>query len=307
VDEPEESQESPAVSADSADSVRKWRHARNLSLFWLICIAAASLIGLIFAWRGNPTNNTLRFELAKTFMQVLAVAFLGGLATLATFTYQDSRAQENDHARRVEERADEAIQHKEEEKERKQERDRRDFENARAERLRQDDQLRVIVEETLRAYNRAKQIRRLLEAETNDGTSGCLTLAVYDRYMTDLIDEQLAFERLKRFTPFISDKRLSRLLVFDAIPLQIKTKLLTKSSLVKSYEDIEEYLNDVISEYQDKRHTLKDKASAPLTEFKKLRGFIGSEFIKCVSNKIDDVIGTLLKALWQPLNSHRET
>lgn len=317
VDEPEKSHEALAVSAVSA---RKWRHARNWSLFWLVFVAAVSLIGLIFAWRGNPANNTLRFELAKTFMQVLAVAFLGGLVTLATFTYQDSRAQENEQTRRAEEKAEEkaeaairraeekaegAIRRAEEGKERKEERDRRDFENARAERIRQDNQLRLIVEETLRAYNRAKRIRRLLEAETNDRASGFLTLAVYDRHMTDLIDEQLAFERLKRSTPFISDERLGQLPAFDTRQPQAetKTRTLTKSSLVQRYDDIETYLNHVVSEYQDKRYTLKDKAGVALTEFEELRGFIDGEFIARVSDKMDDVIETLLEALWQPLNS----
>lgn len=77
--------------------------------------------------------------------------------------------------------------------------------------------------------------------------------------------------------------------------------------LIQRYEDIETYLNHVISEYQDERYTLKDKAGVALTEFGKLRGFIDGEFIACVSNKMDNVIETLLEALWQPLNSHRET
>jgi hypothetical protein len=234
---------------------------------------------------------------------------LGGIATLATFTYQNSRAQENEAVRRAKEKADEAIRHAEERKERKQERDRHDFEIARAERLRQDDQLRLIVEETLKAYNQTKRIRRLLDAETNDGASGILTLAVYDKYMSDLIEEQLAFERLKRFTPFISDKRLRQLPAFDASPPRAETSnsILTKNSLVNSYEEIEKYLNHVIGEYQDRRHAVKDKAGVTLTEFEKLRRFIGSEFAMRVSDKMDDVIETLLEALWQPLNSHRET
>ena len=78
------------------DPTRKWKDARRWSLIGLGCIAAATLIGLIFAWRGYKTSNTLRFELAKTFMQVLAVAVLGGLAAIATFYYQYSRAQEDE-------------------------------------------------------------------------------------------------------------------------------------------------------------------------------------------------------------------
>ena len=304
----DEERKSHGVPAASPGSTHKWRHARNWSLIWLGCIAAVSLIGLIFAWSGNPTSNSLRFELAKTFMQVLAVAFLGGLATLATFTFQNSRAQENEQSRRAEEKAEKAILRAEDEKERKQEQDRREFENARAERRLQDDQLRSIMEETLKTYNRVKRIRRLLEAETNDGASGCLTLVVYDRHMTDLIDEQLAFERLKRLTPFISDERLGQLPALDTRQPQAETnsQILTKGSLVESYKDIEKYLNHVIDEYQDKRHTLPDKASVALTGFDELLGFIGDEFKARVSDQMDQVIETLLKVLWQPLNSHRD-
>jgi hypothetical protein len=307
-DDMDESQKSREMPARPADSIRKWRSTRNWSLFWLTCIAAVSLTGLIISWRGNPTSDTLRFELAKTFMQVLAVAFFGGLATLATFMYQDSRAQENEQSRHAEEKAEYIALRTEEEKERKQERDRHSFENARAERLRQDDQLRSIMDETLETYNQTKRIRRLLEAETNDILHGRLTLAVYDRHMTDLIDEQLAFEKLKRFIPFISDTRLNHLPTSAANEPQKDGvgKILTKSSLVQSYEDIEKYLNHVIDEYKDERHILADEMYAPLAEFGELSRFIGNEFQSNVSARMDDIIKTLLEALWQPLADEKD-
>jgi hypothetical protein len=123
--------------------------------------------------------------------------------------------------------------------------------------------------------------------------------------MADLIDEQLAFERLKRFTPFISDERLNLPPALDAARPQAeaKSQILTKSSLGKSYEDIEKYLNHVIDEYQDKRNTVRDELSASLAGFDKLSGFIGDDFTACVSNQMDDIIKTLLEALWQPLDS----
>lgn len=289
MDEGRKSEEATAVPRDPT---RKWKNARKWSLIWLGCIAVVSLIGLTFAWLGHPASNTLRYELAKTFMQVLAVAFLGGIATIATFNFQNSRAQENEDTRRAEDK-----------EERRRERSRRKLEIARDERRRQDDQLRSIMEETLKAYNRVKRIRRLLEAETNDGASGYLTLEPYDRYMVELINEQLTFERLKRFTPFISDERLNPALDAAQPQTSAKSQTLTKSSLEKSYRGIEDYLNDVIGEYQEKRHTVRDEVSVSLAEFPCLRGFIGGEFTAHAAKQLDKLIDDLLKALWQPLDN----
>ena len=101
MDEGRKSEETTAVPRDPT---RKWKDARKWSLIWLGCIAALSLIGLTFAWLGHPASSTLSYELAKTFMQVLAVAFLGGIATIATFNFQNSRAQENEDTRRAEDK-----------------------------------------------------------------------------------------------------------------------------------------------------------------------------------------------------------
>jgi hypothetical protein len=292
MDQERESDDAPIVSADST---RKWKDARRRSLIGLSFIAAVSLIGLIFVWLGHPTSNTLRFELAKTFMQGLAVAFLGGLVTLATFSFQNSRAEEDEAIRRAEDNKDRKVRRAQDKKE-----------IARAERLRQDDQLRSIMEETLGAYNRVKRIRRLLEAETNDGTSGCLTLAVYDRYMHKLIDEQLEFERLKRFTPFINDERLNQPPADSLEQSWEAPRSQTEGTLEETYEGIERYLNYVIGEYEKKRHTVADKDSVALTEFDILSGFIGTEFIRRVADRMDEVIETLQKALWQPLDSRQD-
>lgn len=105
-------------------------------------------IALAWAWSGNPNSNTLRYEVAKTALQVIAVAGLGGLAALATFTFQHSREQET--AQR-----DDRLAHL-----------RLRVEIARDTRARQDDLLRALLRETLVAYNRLKRLRRLLRAET---------------------------------------------------------------------------------------------------------------------------------------------
>lgn len=275
------------------DTASKWRVAGWLSLGGLVLIGIAALIVLIITWPSQ--HDTVRYELAKTSMQVLAVAFFGSLATLAAFTFQRSRAQADKQA----------------------ERKRQDYDNYRDQRRREDDQLRSIMNETLTAYNRVKRIRRLLKAETltaynrvkqirriasgetSDGTFRSISLQVYDECMTGLIDEQLAFEKLKRFTPFISDKRLSPSPATDAARWDTVTH---SETLTKTYEDIEKYLNHVIHEYEEKRHTVIE-AGVPMVGFCKLSGFIGANFEPNVADKIDVIIKTLLNALWQPLEA----
>jgi hypothetical protein len=260
-------------SAGSGDTPSKWKVARRWSYGGLAFIAVVSLIGLIIAWSGHPSYNTLRYEFAKTCMQVLAVTVFGGLATIATFSFQHSRTQEDNQL----------------------ERDRHQLENERDQRSREDDQLRSIMEKTLDAYNRVKRIRRLLDAETSDGT---LALVTYDKYMANLIDEQLTFERLKRFTPFISDQRLR-------LPLTHGTNTsrepMTSQTLTASYEGIEKYLNEVIDEYQKKRQIIPEDTSVPLAKFGKLSGFVGHEFTMRVAHQMDAIIDLLLTMLWQPL------
>lgn len=54
-------------------TIRTSKIARRFSVAILCLIAGASLIGLVIAWSGNPTSATLRYEFAKTCMQVLAL------------------------------------------------------------------------------------------------------------------------------------------------------------------------------------------------------------------------------------------
>jgi hypothetical protein len=147
--------------------------AAGLVLIMLIAVAVA-----VWAASSEPSRNTLRYELATIAMQVVAVAVLGGLATLATAMFRDS-------LKRDAEQRDAAA----------------------ARRRQQDDLLRGLLDETLTAYNRVKRIRRLLSAFTAEG-SGRITLDVYDEQMRALMDQQLEFERFKRHSPFIDDERL---------------------------------------------------------------------------------------------------
>ena len=277
------------------DVIPKWRIAGWWSIGGLAFIGLSSLIVLLVAWSSHPANNTLRYEVAKTCMQVLAVVFFGALATIATFTFQRSRAQEDSHL----------------------EQDRLRNDNALRQRRSEDDQLRSIMDDTLASYNRIKRVRRLLRAETREGDTRHITLAIYDKHMGDLIDEQLEFERLKRFTPFISDERLNPRRPQTAGEVVMKDgeeasrEAYGSSALTEAYREIEEYLNGVIGEYEKQRHIVANDLTASLStpnkppEFGKLSGFIGREFLK-VSSEIDKIVNTLLSALSQRLPGTEE-
>jgi hypothetical protein len=111
---------------------------------------------------------------------------------------------------------------------------------------------------------------------------------------------------LKRFTPFINDERLNQPPADSLEQSWEAPRSQTEGTLEETYEGIERYLNYVIGEYEKKRHTVADKDSVALTEFDILSGFIGTEFIRRVADRMDEVIETLQKALWQPLDSRQD-
>ncbi len=277
-----EDRDSKKSIAQSQDTDRRFTTAKRNSVAWLLAIAAISGIVLAWAWSGSPSNNTLRFESAKTAMQVIAVASLGGLAALATFTFQRSRTREDElRDRRLEQR-------------------RRRDENRRDKRDRQDDLLRSLLRDTLTSYNRVKRVRRLVEAETKDKAGGHVTLDVYDKHMTSLNDEQLEFEKFKRLAPFIDDKRLNPSAGRD--PSATHGTAPGGVSLKESYERIEKYLNKVIDEYEDNRHVVAaEPAGVPLAKLTKLSAFLQHDSFELgAAMQIDGIIDVLQKAVLQP-------
>jgi hypothetical protein len=261
--------------------------AKRRGLIGLATIASLSIAVLIWAWLGNPANNTLRYEAAKTAMQAISVVLLGGLAGLATFAFQQDRTEE---AKQRDQQRDVRL-----------EQWRRDVENLRDERARNDDLLQSLLQETLTVYNEIKRLRRTLAAATTDDTGGHITLDVYDRHMVHLIIQQLEFEKFKRRCPFITDERLRSLDPNDSG--SATRSRVGGEQLEISYKRIEKYLNKIIDEYKDRRHIVAqiDPNGALLAEFVKLSGFIHGDFVAKVSNQIDVIIELLQKALLKPL------
>lgn len=88
--------------------------------------------------------------------------------------------------------------------------------------------------------------------------------------MDSLIDEQLAFERLKRLTPLINDERLG-LPTLGAGAI-LRSPIRDEQILTDFYTDIERYLNKVIDEYRKKRYTVQGDANGiSLTGLERLR------------------------------------
>jgi len=154
-----------------------------------------------------------------------------------------------------------------------------------------------MLHDTVAVYNRVKGIRRRLKAEASDGSEGHISLAAYDKYMRQLIDEQLGFEEFKRLAPFIPDERLRG----DGDPTPTPTEEQSHDFLESRYEHIEEYLNEIIGEYEKSRHKVLSRDSISMSEFNWLPGFLGNQFKRDVSGQLREITNLLQKAMLEPL------
>jgi len=121
---------------------------------------------------------------------------------------------------------------------------------------------------------RVKRARRLLRAYTQDGSGHTINLRVYDRHLKDLNDQQLVFEQFKRVTSVQWARRSD------------------VQSLEENYRAIETYLNELVKEYEIKRHLVKSCGDhgMPLTELNRLAGFYESHhFVNDKKGKPHDI------------------
>src|SRR6478735_4405452 len=123
---------------------------RIVGICTLVVISSVCLVVLVWAWVDDNAGSGLRFEAGKTAMQILAVAVLGGLATLAVSAIQKQGVEEAKiRDRRLEEWS------------------------------REGDHLHLLAEKTILAYNRVKKARRLLIADTDQHVCGRIEFAEY--------------------------------------------------------------------------------------------------------------------------------
>ena len=222
---------------------------------------------LVLAWKHAPDGRSLWQEVAKTSLQVIAIAVIGGLASLITFSHQQRRLAAA-----------------------------KELEVQRDERTRADELLRSTLEDTLKSYNQVKRIRRLLDADTRQPEHRAISVDVYDQHLRGLVDLQLAFEHFKR-SAFKIDTLIKRLDLYERTDAQA-----SRCTLNETYASIEKYLNEVIKEYKEKRHVV----AASLGDFRlealpELNSFIGHKFVERVSDELDEVLEVLQASLLRPL------
>lgn len=196
----------------------------------LVGLVAALLAGLLYT--SHPSPNTLDYELFKALITVVSVAVVGGFATFAFNSMQ------KDRDRRID-------------------RQHRDLERAIDERRRRDELVSATLKETLEHWHAVKQIRREIEAITRKDSSSVpdeATIAIddYDRYLRELSKHQLAFEHLKKSAPLLEEK--------------LQSARSEEISLSKLFEEVEEFLNSVVDEYQLFRYVTFKKEQVDLRE-----------------------------------------
>jgi hypothetical protein len=206
--------------------------------FGLLALAVIAAGATAIVYSMDPEANTPKFELLKALFSVSIVGLVGGLATFAFGTLQRDRDRRQDDARR-------------------------DLEIRIDERRRRDEQVSAVLDDTLEHWLAVKRIRRELEAVTSTGSStgglsggrrsfarrpgsgASITLDDYDRYLRELNKHQLAFERLKKIVPLLEEK-----IPHEPLPAG------TSDSPEQLFHRIEDFLNDMVDEYQRFRYVV---------------------------------------------------
>lgn len=193
-----------------------------LATIVLLIIALAAGLGALVVYGWDPPANSRELELFKALLSIFTVVILGGLTTFAFNLLLKDRDRRVDEARR-------------------------DLERRLDERRRRDEQVSDTLKETLEHWLAVKQIRRELEAVTRTDMDGyplqaTITLEHYDHYLRELSKHQLAFEQLKKTAPPLEEK----------LP-RTEPKSVSLSEL---FNEVEEFLNSVVDEYQRFRHAV---------------------------------------------------
>jgi len=242
----------------------RWPNWLNGLIVVLVVLLAAAMAGAAYFYAQAPAANTREYELLKTCLSVIAVALVGGLATFAFSVVQKERDRRYDD-------------------------DKRDLEEQMNARRSRDTAVSELLNDTLTHYLAVKRIRRELEAVTrkagsdqgNDtgsvgnsnstaaeklgaaatdasAVAATITLEEYDRYMRELNHHQLVFERLKKAAPLL-DARLPHL-------EDQRTDGTYPDSLEGVFGEVEEFLNDVVDEYQRSRHVVAQSGELSLVD-----------------------------------------
>ncbi|MEU9662850.1 hypothetical protein [Streptomyces chartreusis] len=185
---------------------------RALAVVAVVGITALVVLLVIVLAFPGPEPHTVPYEVMRVCVQVLGISVVGFFVGWAAFDLQQDRL----------------------------------------ERQRRDDRIRVFLAEMLDAYHGVKQVRRVLRSETSSDTARTISDEAYSRLLAELSKHQLVFETLARSAPLFEGHvpGSSEIHVEKAGNSNGQTRKPVTQSLARHYEDIESYLNGVVSEFE---------------------------------------------------------
>lgn len=240
-----------------------------------VVVGLVAVLGLALStWGpGELKPETFRFELMRISLQILGVALVGAFVGTAVFRLQQVQL---DRSKNDAEAREEARLCK-----------RRQADYHIDKRRRLDGRIESFLHETIAAYHAVKRIRRVLEAEMARDPELSIASESYSRLVTELSNQQLAFESLMRRAPLIQG-------LFGGLELEARVSRdsdkVVVTSLENHYAQVESYLNDVVDEYQKKNGLVKVGAFVYNTP----------DFKANVSYRVNAVIKAFEEALLTP-------
>jgi hypothetical protein len=173
--------------------------------------------------------NSVPYEIVRLSLQALIIVVITALIGWATFEWQQVRLERS--KKQAEERDKEVDA-----------------------RRRLDDRVVVFFNETVKAYNDVKQVRRLLGAETGPEKEAAISLDAYSRLISVLSDHQLVFESLMRRAPLLQP------LITGAYDISYQertdSEARTHDSLKDIYDCVQGHLNKLVKDHNDVRGKL---------------------------------------------------
>lgn len=217
-------------------------------------------IAILLLFFRDAAQGSLKFEAAKSLLQLGVVSVVGAVVSILVFEYQRER---------------QAI-------DKKRELDRKRLEY-------RETLLLSILSRTMDAYGRVKKARRILRGRTisSEAPGRLVPLELYDANFDVLNDAQLDFENLAR-------------------DVDTSAKAFAEpKALVENLRSMDDYLGELIGEYEDSRHRFSGSApSLPLGELPRLEDFLGpvkgSDFLKQVVYPYHDVQKAIRADLLHP-------
>lgn len=214
----------------------------------ILLASLISVIELFYYVFYNPSNIQLRTEILKLSYQFVLIVVLGGAVTFLFSRYQEGLKQLAKEKEELKRKGEEEIAR-----------------NLSLQSVKRE-LYRKFLSEYMQAYSSVKSIRRLLKAEARylppnvfDSDEIMIKIGPYKKQLQALIDIQLIFERLM--------KEANTDLFLD-VP--------EKDDIIQHLSKIENYLNDIIDEYESSYKILPQGDYYLLSSLPELKGFIKS-------------------------------